>query len=432
VYRTRNGARSWRAVETGLEDPAIQCLLISRSFVDDHLVVAGTEADGLLRSTDGGNTWHSPPSLSTGGVTALAQGHGIIVAATENGVAVSKDFGHTWHAAEGGPRQPALSLLFRGHTLLAGLHRTGVVRSTDDGTTWQPVNDGLSARLETELTVSGDNAVCIGGPENGIRVSRDGGATWVSGRVESGVYSIAASGDHLWAASSTGLRVSRDGGLVWDQSTFDSQAARIVAAGCGTVLAAVESGVLVLSRDDGATWRELQVPSEKANIAALSVLRDRTFLVATAAAEEVTLWHWEDLRGWSRLLVERATGILRVALAASAGAQVDRGIFIGLGPRVLHPLRDAQEVRRRERRPIWRATDLGPRVSNVTSLATVPGGRIVLAGTNTGVFASHDAGETFHEWSDGTNNPRVVAVTVAPDRTAYALGLGGSLWRRSF
>src|SRR5437879_7611300 len=104
LYSTRNGARSWRSVETGLDDAAVQCLLVSPAFADDHLVLAGTEADGLLRSVDGGSTWDSPPTLNSGGVTALACTNGTLAAATDRGVLLSHDGGQTWYSPESGPR----------------------------------------------------------------------------------------------------------------------------------------------------------------------------------------------------------------------------------------------------------------------------------------------------------------------------------------
>ena len=434
LYRTRNGARSWRAVETGLEDPAVQCLLISPSFSDERLVLAGTEAHGLLRSTDGGNTWQSPPDLSTGGVTALAYGNNVVAAATQNGIALSHDLGATWHFAKNGPVEPALSLAFHGEVLLVGLHRAGVARSVDDGATWRSANEGLSARLDTELSLSGGSTVFVGGLEDGVRVSRDSGSSWNSTLPESAVYSLAASGDELWAAASTGLLVSRDDGLTWQESTSDSVPARVVAVGDGTVLTALETGTLLLSRDDGASWRELHTPAEGASVSALAIAPDKTFLAATTTPTEVTLWRWEDLRGWSRVLVEPSNGVLRVALAVSNGVEFDQGIFVGLGRRVLRPVRHAQEVRQRERRPMWRAASLGPNVVSVTSLAVSPGGRDVLAATNAGVFVSQDGGATFTDWSEGLTNPRLVAIAVSPtyedDRLIYALGLGGTLWRR--
>jgi len=50
-----------------------------------------------------------------------------------------------------------------------------------------------------------------------------------------------------------------------------------------------------------------------------------------------------------------------------------------------------------------------------------PGGRV-------------DAGETFEPWSEGLDPLRLVALAVSPayaqDRLVYALGLGGTVWRR--
>src|SRR5438034_815718 len=182
LYATRNGARSWRSVETGLDDAAVQCLLVSSAFADDHLVLAGTEADGLLRSVDGGSSWDSPPTLNSGGVTALACANRAYAAATERGIVLSRDGGESWHAAESGPREPILSLAFDGGGLLVGLYRRGVVRSLDDGVTWHSAQQGLSARLDTELVLSAeserDSTVFIGGPEEGVRVSTDGGINW--------------------------------------------------------------------------------------------------------------------------------------------------------------------------------------------------------------------------------------------------------------
>ncbi|HTD78888.1 MAG TPA: hypothetical protein VK898_14720, partial [Chloroflexota bacterium] len=184
LYRTRNGGRAWRSVETGLEEPAVQCLAISPNFAEDRLVLAGTEADGLLRSTDGGATWRRPGGLAEGGVAAVAfdSAGRTVAAATESGLAVSLDSGKSWQIRPTASLQPSLSVVFSGQTLLVGLHRDGVTRSDDLGVTWQTANEGLGARLDTELVLSPDFAhdrtLFVAGPEDGLRVSSDGGVTW--------------------------------------------------------------------------------------------------------------------------------------------------------------------------------------------------------------------------------------------------------------
>jgi hypothetical protein len=177
------------------------------------------------------------------------------------------------------------------------------------------------------------------------------------------------------------------------------------------------------------------LPVEVADIAALAITPKRTLLVATTTGVELTLWGWEDRYGWSRLLVEPSGSAVRVALAVTPTHALDQGVVVGLGRRVLRPLRHAQEVRQRERRPIWRAVDLVPDVVSVTSLAVSPVDRAVFAATNAGVFVSRDGGASFTEWKDGLANPRTVALAISPnfaaDRQIYALGLGGTIWGRT-
>ena len=109
-------------------------------------------------------------------------------------------------------------------------------------------------------------------------------------------------------------------------------------------------------------------------------------------------------------------------------------MFVGLGGSVLRPLRNTEEVRRGERRPMWRAARLGPEALAITSLAISPAfaeDHTVFAATNAGVFISRDGGEVFEPWNDGLDKPRVVSLAISRNgELVYALGLGGSVWRR--
>jgi hypothetical protein len=436
-----------------LDEPAVQCLAVSPNFAGDKLVLAGTESDGLLRSTDAGATWHTPASLAHGSVVALAFAPGgarTIAAATDSGIAVSHDGGETWRIACA-ELEPVLSLLRSGEVLLAGLHQQGIVRSDDGGTTWQLSSQGLNARLDTELVVSPDFArdgtLFLGCLQAGLHVSTDAGGTWEareSGLEDLAVYSIAvsASDSTVYLATSAGIRVSHDGGMSWQGSPVIEDTARMVATGPDLALAALEGGRLLVTDDRSRTWRALKSPFEGADVIAVAVspsyTRDRTLFVATSGSAETVLWRSVDGgERWQRWLVERVSGLTRMPLAVAATYAVDGTVFVGLGGRALTPLRNAQEVRSGERRPIWRGVDVGKAAVGITALAASPAfgeDHTVFAATNAGIFVSRNAGESFEPWNDGLDQPRMVCVAVSPtyrqDGLVYGLGLGGAVWRR--
>jgi photosystem II stability/assembly factor-like uncharacterized protein len=446
VYRTRNAGRSWRSVDVGLDEPAVQSLAVSPNFADDKLVVAGTESDGLLISTDAGATWHTPPpSLAHGGVAALtfAPGGGrSIAAATDSGIGISQNGGETWHIV-GAELEPVLSLLFSDQVLFAGLHRQGIVRSDDGGATWRPVNQRLTARLDTELVLSPhfdrDRTLLVGCLQDGLRVSTDAGVTWedrTTGVQELTAYNFALSEKTVYLATSAGIRISRDGALTWQVSSLVDDPARVVTTGRGVALTALEGGKLFISEDDGRSWRGLESPFYGTDVITLAVSHDRTLFVATSTSTEVVLWRSIDGgERWQRWLVEPAGGVSRMPLADV----VDGRVFVGLGGRVFKPLRNAEEVRSGERRPVWRGVDVGDGVVGITALCASPAfgeDHTLFAATNAGIFVSRDSGDSFHNWNEGLDldQTRMVCVAVSPtyaqDRLVYGLGLGGTVWRR--
>ena len=455
LYRTRNAGRAWRSLDTGLDDPAVQCLAISPNFAEDRLVLAGTEAHGLLRSSDGGASWRQAPGVQTGGIAAVAFGASgrTMAAATEAGIALSSDGGESWRMCAPGTRRQALSLLFVGEALLAGLHRDGIAHSDDGGATWHAANEGLAARLDTQLVLSPefarDRTLFVAGLEDGVRVSSDGGLTWEVSFPESvpvhgiAVSSTYASDGSVYLATSGGIRMSRDAERSWELCTTGGEPARAVACGPGVTLAALEGGRLVTSLDGGRVWRAVAAPLEGADAIGLGVSptypRDRTLFTVTAASGEVVLWRSSDSgQRWRRLLVQPGSGVTRVPLVVPPSYAVDQAIFVALGRRVLRPVRDAQEVHSGERRPMWHATEPGSEVTGVTDLAVSPAygasDRTLFAATNAGVFVSRRGGETLEPWGEGLDPARMVSVAVSPayaeDRLVYGLGLGGTLWRR--
>jgi hypothetical protein len=475
LYRTRNAAESWRAVELDLDRDgvAVQCLAISPAFAQDRLVLAGTEEHGLLRSDDAGRSWSAAPELaerSVNGVACFTGGR--VVAATDAGLALSADGGRSWRLV-GRDLGPALSVaLLLGaawgegvHVLLAGLPDRGVARSADEGRTWSAANAGLTASLLVGLALAPsfeqDQTVFAASLQRGVSVSTDGGRTWTErsdGLADTTVYQVAAwrspAGDQVvFAATAAGLYASRDGGLSWrpalsDQAATPPRALALAPAGssAATLLVASPGGRLITSADGGSSWATLETTFGQAEVVALAVSpayeRDGTIFAATAGpprqdgSGELVVWRSTSHgRRWQRWLAERGAGPVQLAALPAAGEGND--VVVGLGGRVLRPRLRSWEVIGGARRPVWDAVELPGRPAAVTGLAASPGyrqDRSLFAGTSAGVYVSRDGGASFAAWSDGLEPPATVAVALSPayvsDRLVYALGLGGTIWRR--
>jgi photosystem II stability/assembly factor-like uncharacterized protein len=480
LYRTRNGGKSWREVEWPLDEPAVQCLAISPAFARDRLVFAGTEGDGLWRSDDGGMNWDDVPGLPDGGIGAIAfSPHDaksrLVAVATDGGVALSRDGGETWRLT-GDVLPPVLDLAFTpdGETLVAGLYRDGAARLTltERDTRWVPATVGLRATFLTSLVPSPafdrDRTLFAAGAETGLRISRDGGHTWmiVGGDLtDAAVYGIAITPGGrdnylVFAATDAGIYRSRDGGTRWVPTPEPESPIGIIVAGraaggrSGPVFAATLDGHLIASDDGGERWRALDAPFDGAAVVSLACSPGRTLYVGTtrpapvAGEGEMTVWRSTDGGGsWTRWLEERGDAIiLPLAVSADASQHGDDALFVGLAGAVLSPRRNASQIRGGARAPLWHrtvlATESGDPVA-ITALACSPNERddgIVFAATNAGLYRSRDRGRSFDQWNAGLVPTGVLALAVANatnDATAggpllvFALGVDGTIWRRS-
>jgi photosystem II stability/assembly factor-like uncharacterized protein len=452
LYRTRSGGKAWRVLDLPVEAPAVQCLALSPDYAQDRLVMAGTEAHGLLVSHDGGATWEQVPSLADQGVAAVACSGPRLAAATADGVMLSEDRGVSWRSIGRGLAGPVLTLLFvpegGGATLLAGAARHGVWRLGKDEI-WRSASSGLYGRLLVGLAVSPgfahDHALFLAELDGGVAVSRDAGATWSAAPgdlADTPAFGIAVSPCYvedrtLFAATAAGLFRSQDRAATW-QAVLLGSPVQVVAAGTGgCVLAAQPGGVLSASEDHGTTWQRLARPGT-GEVVSLAWAPDGDTLFAGTVGEEgekTVVWRSADRgQSWQRWLVDAAAARV-LPLGILPDHARDAVVLVGVGERVLRPIRGTQERSRGERRPLWRAAALGGRDDVVTALATT--GRLVLAGTSPGgVYRSWDAGQTFAAWSDGLPEARgpVTALAIAaddvPGQPAFALGLGSGVWRR--
>ncbi|CAD5248806.1 BNR-Asp box repeat-containing protein [Imperialibacter sp. EC-SDR9] len=147
LSKSTDKAQSWKPVQKGWVD----------NIVESEGVLLATGQQGIMRSTDNGDTWEWV--ISEGGV-------GIAVERIDGGFAAiayntrtqsrrihtSFDGGKTWQAIDEGlqPSKNISSVKQMGNYLFVG-HPDGIFRSRDMGKTWQRVHAGFGNPLYASL-----------------------------------------------------------------------------------------------------------------------------------------------------------------------------------------------------------------------------------------------------------------------------------------
>ncbi|HYM16783.1 MAG TPA: hypothetical protein VEZ14_14620 [Dehalococcoidia bacterium] len=183
VQRYAIATGAWQAATTDARPSLGSIAFISR----DHGYAI---ADGALWATDdGGATWRpGPPSPPLAGVT-VTPGGAFWAAAWDGRVFRSDDAGATWRVVEAAPGPLFAGLqAFDGQRAWLTLN-DGLWRTDDGGATWRHIDAASYPRYEFAdrdhgWTTSCERSYCAGS----IRVTDDGGATWVTRAVPDHAY----------------------------------------------------------------------------------------------------------------------------------------------------------------------------------------------------------------------------------------------------
>lgn len=206
VARAERTERNW-TVQHVLTDVDVRCL--AADPLHHHLAFAGAQGRGVLRSDDGGRTWHEA-GLQGKIVKSLAASRlspGTVYAGTKPALMyASRDGGATWTELESFRRIPGRWYWFSpadppGYTayvqaialsptdpdvILAGIEFGAVVRSTDGGRTWSGHRPGAMRDCHTmTFHAASGSWVYQGGAglrARGAAFSRDAGETWTAPR----------------------------------------------------------------------------------------------------------------------------------------------------------------------------------------------------------------------------------------------------------
>ena len=219
VFLSTNNGTSWNAVNNGILGMPNTNPVYSFDISGSN-IFAGT-GGGVFLSTNNGTNWNPDSSMikmfnNCFQVWSLAISGSNIFAGTDNGVILSTNNGGSWASINNGLPDDAwvFSLAISGNNIFAGTIGDGVFISTNNGISWN-TEKGLSHF--TSLAVIGTN-IFIGG--NGVILSTNNGSSWTAlnnGLPESSwFYSLAISGENIYAATEEGVFLSTNYGNSWN------------------------------------------------------------------------------------------------------------------------------------------------------------------------------------------------------------------------
>jgi photosystem II stability/assembly factor-like uncharacterized protein len=286
---TTDGGKTWRAVRTPDQAPAVKAVAIAPSDVQTVYVgvsqgcAKGGPSSGYV-STDGGKTW-----TETGtNLIAFAvdpQNARLVYAVSCTGVQRSGDAGRTWTTLDGAKvanYDPMLIAIApsNNQTLYVAYASEGgtvrVQRSDDAGTTWQDASPPGDLTGPLALAVDATDAQTVYlSSLGGVYKSANGGRAWQllssgledtttgsgpSGtRTNSAIVASPDQHDHLWLgtgagrAQGTGVYTTKDGGATWTKYSSGLEGHSIHALVLGGT---TDRRVLYAATDDG-VWSVL-------------------------------------------------------------------------------------------------------------------------------------------------------------------------------
>jgi photosystem II stability/assembly factor-like uncharacterized protein len=279
LFRSLDAGASWRPAEAG-PLKGKQVLALATDLRSSRLLYAGT-ADGLYKSSQGGESWSKTGPPGTGRVLSIAVDatRNWLYAGAEKGLFRSHDVGATWaRVSQGLPEAGAVTALlaFPETAVLAGIsadtRRGGFFRSSDAGASWSFLSTGITGTTVTSIGFGAPGTLWI--TANGVLFrSTDQGATWTRirpGPTASYLTSVAVDPidpSYVYVALRDGiLQRSADGGTTWatvDPNVYPFFFPLTIAIDPETPSIVYLAGdSLARSTDHGATWTRLETYAE--------------------------------------------------------------------------------------------------------------------------------------------------------------------------
>ena len=438
LVRSDDGGATWHG--TGSSTTFVEDLAVHPT--DPDVVYAATVFDTVQKSTDGGVTWTAGtglPDIATHTVEIDRSRPSTVYAGTARGGYAyrSVDAGATWQRYRVATANGAVEHLASaaGGVVYAGTTYNGVFRSVDRGATWtRRGNRIVGADVRALVTVPSSPAVVYAGTMgDGVHRTTDSGRTWarrgLAGRRVNDLAVHRSRPRTVYAATDRGIHRTIDGGRTWRLATsrFAGASAVAVAPSDPAVVYATRSGSVIRSVDAGRTWRRLRVP-DYADYTAVAVhpTRPATAWVGTAGSQGTVLRTGDGGRTWRSAA---ACPLNYPALDLAVDTRRPWVVYAGCESNGLY--------RSRDRGATWRRITPDA-VDTVTDVVVDPArsGRLYVGTYSgrgvSGVYRSVDGGVTWRRFSTGmtTTWTHALAITATSSRlhagtTGYGLDGGG-------
>ncbi|MCG3118816.1 MAG: hypothetical protein ALAOOOJD_01091 [bacterium] len=227
VWRTRDAGKTWQELTAGLTNLATSAMAMAAS--NPNVIYAGTgegfnnsdqvSGNGVWKSTDRGQTWQQLASTVNNTfrhvtrVIVDPQNENVVLVSTTrgfrsdgaNGIYRSTDGGQNWarvYDAVGSSVEQIIANPQNFKTQYATVNGIGVIKSIDGGTTWNPSTTGIFDVGRMELAMApADTSRLYVSAESGtakLYISENAGATWALTKPEDNNNSIDFLGGQGW------------------------------------------------------------------------------------------------------------------------------------------------------------------------------------------------------------------------------------------
>jgi len=246
--------------------------ILSLAINSNGEIFAGTNLDGVFRSTDKGNSWTNLGILNYDITSMVISSSGDILVNTDpwGGVFRSLDNGNNWlDTLDFKHFNRSIAINNSNGYIFDGTAALGTWRSTDNGAYWEQIVNGMTASQVNSLMINSSGDLFAGTYGHGIFRTSNQGTNWIqineglTGTQALFVSSLAInSNGHIFAGTSgSGVFRSTDNGANWVQINqgIAGQGLYVYSLAInssGDIFAGTDDGVF-LSTDNGGNWLQI-------------------------------------------------------------------------------------------------------------------------------------------------------------------------------